>query len=114
MTQPTGHRLLDVGGAARLERFGERVVDRPSPGALGTRADPERWLAADLRFDRLDGWSGPAAGGDPWPIVVDGIELELRATEAGQVGLFPEHVAMLPWLRERVAERPHPRRAGVE
>jgi 23S rRNA (cytosine1962-C5)-methyltransferase len=30
------------------------------------------------------------------------LTLELKATEAGQVGLFPEHGAMLPWLRERV------------
>lgn len=29
----------------------------------------------------------------------------LRPTEAGQLGLFPEHLAMLPWLEARVAER---------
>ena len=32
-----GHALLDVGGGARLERFGARVTDRPHPGALGAR-----------------------------------------------------------------------------
>lgn len=98
-----GHRLLDLGGAARLERFGARVVDRPSPGALGSRAEPDRWLDADLRFDREHGWSGPAAADGPWPIALAGLTMELRATDAGQVGLFPEHAAMLPWLREQVA-----------
>jgi 23S rRNA (cytosine1962-C5)-methyltransferase len=33
------------------------------------------------------------------------LTLELRATDAGQVGLFPEHAAMLPWLAERIAGR---------
>ena len=54
----TGHALLDVGGGARLERFGARVTDRPHPGALGARGDPAAWRAADLRFDRDRGWSG--------------------------------------------------------
>jgi 23S rRNA (cytosine1962-C5)-methyltransferase len=101
----TGHRLLDVGGGARLERFATRVIDRPLPTALGARRDPDAWRTADLRFHRDRGWSGDAEARRPWPIVVDGVTLELRPTEAGQVGLFPEHAAMLPWLRERVAAR---------
>jgi 23S rRNA (cytosine1962-C5)-methyltransferase len=100
-----GYALLDVGGGARLERFGERVTDRPLPVALGTRRDPEAWRSADLRFDRDGGWSGEPAARTPWPIEIDGVTLELRPTEAGQVGLFPEHAAMLPWLRDRVAAR---------
>jgi len=101
-----GHALLDVGGGARLERFGARTTDRPHPGALGARADPAAWRAADLRFDRDRGWSGDVDVAQPWSIDIDGMRLELRATDAGQVGLFPEHAAMLPWLRERVADRP--------
>jgi 23S rRNA (cytosine1962-C5)-methyltransferase len=33
--------------------------------------------------------------------------MDLRPTDAGQVGLFAEHAAMLPWLLERIAEREH-------
>jgi 23S rRNA (cytosine1962-C5)-methyltransferase len=98
-----GYRLEDVGGAARLEQFGERLVDRPAAAALGARGDPARWAAADLRFERDRGWAGPGASAGPWPIEVAGLTLELRATEAGQVGLFPEHLAMLPWLCDEVA-----------
>ncbi len=97
------YELLDLGGAARLERFGPYVIDRPSPGALGERRDPNAWRAAGLRFERDRGWLGPAAGAEPWPIEVDGLTVELRPTDAGQVGLFPEHAAMLPWLREQAA-----------
>ena len=102
---PSGHHLLDVGGGARLERFATRVIDRPLPTALRARGDPDAWQAADLRFDRDRGWSGEAEARRPWPIEIDGVTLELRPTEAGQVGLFPEHAAMLPWLRAEVAAR---------
>ena len=101
MHDTTGYELLDIGGGGRLERFGERTVDRPAPTALGPRRDPDAWSAADLRFDRERGWTGPEADAGPWPIEVGGFTFELRATDAGQVGLFPEHEAMLSWLRRR-------------
>lgn len=97
--------LVDFGDAARLERFGERLVDRPHPGATGARRHPEAWRTADLRFDRDGGWSGDAVDTGPWIVGVDGLAMQLRSTDAGQVGLFPEHAEMLPWLRARVAER---------
>jgi len=102
-----GYELIDVGGGARLERFGARVTDRPHPAALGERRDPGAWRTPDLRFDRDRGWTGDAGTvvAEPWPIEIDGLTMELRATEAGQVGLFPEHAAMLPWLREQVDAR---------
>lgn len=81
------------------------MIDRPLPTALGARRDPEAWRAADLRFERERSWTGDADSRRPWPIEIDGLTLELRPTEAGQVGLFPEHAAMLPWLREQVAAR---------
>jgi 23S rRNA (cytosine1962-C5)-methyltransferase len=99
------YELIDLGGGARLERFGDRVVDRPHPGALGARGDPGRWLEAALRFDRERGWTGRAVSDGPWEIELDGLTMELRPTEAGQIGLFPEHLAMVPWLEDRVAER---------
>jgi 23S rRNA (cytosine1962-C5)-methyltransferase len=63
-------------------------------------------LRADRRWRRRDrGWTGPALQGGPWPFAKDGLRLELQPTESGQVGLFPEHLAMLPWLHARVARR---------
>jgi 23S rRNA (cytosine1962-C5)-methyltransferase len=99
------YELVDVGGGARLERFGDRLVDRPHPAALGARSHADRWRAADLRFDRDRGWTGRAADAGPWGVAIQGLTLELRPTDAGQVGLFPEHLAMVPWLRDRVASR---------
>src|SRR5205814_1725056 len=85
--EETDYELIDAGGGARLERFGSRVVDRPHPGALGPRRETDAWLAADLRFERDRGWSGPAASAGPWTIRLDAVTLELRPTEAGQVGV---------------------------
>jgi 23S rRNA (cytosine1962-C5)-methyltransferase len=99
------YALLDFGGAARLERFGERVTDRPQPGALAARSDTATWLTVDLRYARDGGWTGRPAALEPWPIELGGVRLELRPTDAGQVGVFPEHVAMLPWLRASVGGR---------
>ena len=102
MTDPRNVELVDFGDAARLERFGGQLVDRPSPGALAPRRDPKAWGGADLRFDRDAGWSGGGVGSGVWSVGLDDLILELRPTDAGQVGLFPEHVEMLPWLRDRV------------
>ncbi len=105
MSSPTDYELLDVGGGARLERFGQVLVDRPHPGALGPRSAEESWHAADLRFDRERGWVGHGPSPGSWRFAGDGLTLELRPTEAGQVGLFPEHLAMIAWLRSQVVPR---------
>ncbi len=101
------YELIDAGGGARLERFGEQVTDRPHGGAFGERRAPERWEEADLRFDRDGGWSGPglAKAGSGWTANIAALDMGLRPTDAGQVGCFPEHAAMVSWLRERVEVR---------
>ncbi|HEX2756322.1 MAG TPA: class I SAM-dependent methyltransferase, partial [Candidatus Limnocylindrales bacterium] len=63
------------------------------------------WAAADLRYEREAGWDGPTT---PWNVTIDGLTLELRPTEAGQIGLFPEQVAFWPWLRTALAGRTGP------
>ena len=96
------YELLDAGDGRRLERFGERVVDRPAPGADAALAASRTWAGAHLRYDRHTGWSGEERG--PWTIEADGLRLELRPTEAGQVGLFPEHATHWRWLSERAPD----------
>ena len=92
------YELLDAGAGRRLERFGDRLVDRPHPAAILSPEAPELWRDAGLRFDRGVGWTGPARESGPWAIVVAGVTLELRATESGGVGLFPEQRANIPWV----------------
>jgi 23S rRNA (cytosine1962-C5)-methyltransferase len=71
------------------------VAAASSDSATGSWTGRRR---ATLRFDRDRGWSGADSDAGPWEIAVAGVTLELRPTDAGQVGLFPEHVATVPWL----------------
>jgi len=103
---PAEYELLDAGDGRRLERFGSRVVDRPAPGAVTSpRARSQSWRDAHLRFDRERGWHGETS---PWTVTLGDVSLELRPTSAGQLGIYPEHVALWPWLRDAVADRPEP------
>lgn len=109
MGDRAGYELIDAGDGRRLERFGEHVVDRPAPMAQASRQLPRAWERADLRFDRYRGWSGPAAPDrdpEPWVLAHGGLQLELRATESGQVGYFPEQEAFWVWFHDRVREHP--------
>src|SRR5687768_6113831 len=101
---PTGYTLLDTGDGRRLEAFGERIVDRPAPVATEPRRTPVAWTRAAARYLRAEGWVGQPAALGPWTAGLDGLTLELRLTASGQVGLFPEHLASLPWLRDQVRQ----------
>ncbi len=100
------YELLDAGDGRRLERFGSRIVDRPSPSADGRRGDAAAWAAADLVFERGARGEGGrwTRGADqaPWVVAWDALQLELRPASGGQVGVFPEHAQLWPWIREAV------------
>jgi 23S rRNA (cytosine1962-C5)-methyltransferase len=99
--------LLDAGDGRRLDRFGPRVVDRPAPSAQWPARLPSAdWSAADLLFERGSGWAG--SDPTPWTVDVDGLTVELRPTEAGQVGFFPEHATFWAWLRSALVGRADP------
>lgn len=100
-----GYELMDAGEGRRLERFGEVVVDRPAPTADAPPRDPPAWADADLRFDRYVGWTAISEN-EPQPWVVDegDLRFELRPTETGQVGLFPEQAPNRAWVRDAVAQ----------
>ncbi|HYN48856.1 MAG TPA: hypothetical protein VER83_08310, partial [Candidatus Nanopelagicales bacterium] len=105
--QGDGYALLDAGDGRRLERFGGFVLDRPAPAADGApRWLPGAWGAAAARYERDTGAPGGARGGrwvpdgalpERWTLSIEGLLMELRATPAGQVGLFPEHTAVAAW-----------------
>ena len=101
----SGYELVDAGEGRRLERFGSLTVDRPAPGCTSARQAPGAWVHADGRFDRATGWQWPAGPPSDWWIRLEDLELELRPTDAGQVGVFPEHADHWPWLADRAAGR---------
>jgi 23S rRNA (cytosine1962-C5)-methyltransferase len=111
MGNPRQYQLLDFGDGRRLERFGPLVLDRPCPAAEGIRrAAP--WTQADARFDRGDGeqgqWTLRGEVASTWTINLAGkighpLVFELKRTDFGHVGLFPEQAENWGWLAEQLA-----------
>ena len=107
MFSPDTYQLLDFGEGRRLERFGPWVLDRPCPAAEGLpRSDPAAWATADARFDRTTAaegqWSVAREMPERWTIAHGPIRLELKRTEFGHLGVFPEHAANWDWIAARV------------
>lgn len=107
------YQLLDFGGGRKLESFGPHVLDRPSPSAEGARRQrPELWSTAAARFERRsDGagvWEVQEALAAPWHISFGKFTLELKLTEFGHLGVFPEQADNWQWIAEQVhrTERP--------
>jgi 23S rRNA (cytosine1962-C5)-methyltransferase len=104
MDRSDGYDLLDAGDGRRLEQFGGLIIDRPAPMAGEPPRDPPAWSRADLRFRRYAGWESVGDGDPrPWTMRDGDLTFELRPTETGQVGLFPEQAPNRAWIRDAVA-----------
>lgn len=99
--------LLDSGDGRRLERFGPVLLDRPAPVVEGIpRRDPSAWAAADARYDRGTGWTGPRPPSGPWRVRLGGVGLTCRLSAEGGVGCYPEHAALWRLLAAELAATP--------
>lgn len=114
MPTSTCYELLDFGRGRKLERFGEILLDRPSPAAeQAVVQSPALWNAAHARFDRSRGtgnWTQRRPLPAQWPIRVPvgsrSIQLQLKPTPFGHVGFFPEQTGNWAWLHENIAAPP--------
>jgi len=110
MSSNTSYRLLDCGGFQKLEAVGAFVLARPSPQALWPRALAAKdWQRADAIFTRNPDGNGvwtllrkglPAR----WPIAWQGLKLQVRLTDFGHLGLFPEQAANLNFLKSLLSK----------
>lgn len=129
MTNAAGYELLDFGrdisGAGRkLERLGTVILDRPAAAAeCASKLQPALWRQAHARYE-LDEratvgqprgrWTPAERLGSVWPIAVEvpglsqPLSLQLRATEFGHVGLFPEQAEQWAWLVRATQAAPLP------
>lgn len=109
MFTPEMYQLLDFGDGRRLERFGTLCLDRPCPGVEPiVSAAPNRWAEADARFVRSDAqegrWIERHTLPDRWIIQHGTVTFELKRTEFGHLGVFPEQAACWDWIAEQVAQ----------
>lgn len=101
----SGYTLLDSGDHQKLERFGDRVVCRPSSlCAWKPRLPRDIWDAATATYSPADQrWifnqhtpSGKQnAHTLRWHARIEEIHLELELMSNGQLGIFPEHALYL-------------------
>jgi 23S rRNA (cytosine1962-C5)-methyltransferase len=99
------YQLLDSGHGEKLERFGEIVLIRPCAQAIWRpRLSPETWEKAHARFsrDRGNQWEVFRSIPDTWVVSIAGIRLQLKRTEFGHLGVFPEHAAFWDLFRSRL------------
>jgi len=101
------YELLDFGAGRKLERFGPWIVDRPSPAAQDhVQRQPEMWSQAVARYVRSDNqrgaWSHAGEIATEWTVSCGPFALELKLTEYGQVGLFPEQADNWNWIAGQV------------
>ncbi len=101
------YELIDFGSGRKLERFGSYVLDRPCPAAeKHARSYDEVWKSADGDFRRsADGsgrWTLSDAMPETWTMTCDIGKLELKPSDSGQVGLFPEQADNWRWISKQI------------
>jgi 23S rRNA (cytosine1962-C5)-methyltransferase len=115
---PDDYQLVDFGGGRRLERFGERQVDRPCPGVKEVRPINAAWPQERLVYHRTNAQLGrwtTSGRSDDWLVRLNDLSFLLKATPSGQVGLFPEHRPNWAWITAKlVGAGAQPERLGQE
>ncbi len=118
MFTPEEYSLLDFGGGRKLERFGAYILDRPCVEAESDAlSEYELWSESNAQFvcsaaDR-GAWSPSHALPTNWTIehrtsgMFDSmsettLRFELKLTNFGHVGIFPEQAANWDWLAARL------------
>lgn len=118
MFTPEEYALLDYGGGRKLERFGEYVLDRPCLEAESDAlSEYALWSKSNAQFVRSAAdrgvWSPSHGLPASWNIehrarwpsddrAETSLRFELKATDFGHVGLFPEQAANWDWLAARL------------
>ncbi len=116
MFDPNQYELLDFGSGRKLERFGQYVLDRPAPAAADAMpARPELWTKIDARFEtdaeqKTDTVRGKWTATSDLPanrtIRHGELVFEIKPTEFGHLGLFPEQAICWDWIDQQLRSVP--------
>jgi 23S rRNA (cytosine1962-C5)-methyltransferase len=115
------YELLDFGGGRKLERFGAYLLDRPAVGQTEQAVErPELWTRAAARFELDDatrtGPGGGQRGGQRgrwlpqgalpkrWSVSCERLRLELKPTDFGHLGFFPEQIENWRWIARQIRQ----------
>lgn len=104
------YTLLDSGNEFKLEQVGKYRIVRQSPQAVWKPRLPQsEWDQADARHHRTSN------GGGRWewqhkiprkfPLLYADISFQIKLTDFGHLGLFPEQAENWAWMRTIIRER---------
>lgn len=102
--------LLDSGNEMKLERIGEYTLVRPSPQAIWRpQLAASEWKRADAVYVRSSDsggtWEWKRKVKREFDILYNGLSFNIRLTNFGHLGLFPEQAANWDWLRQIIHKR---------
>jgi 23S rRNA (cytosine1962-C5)-methyltransferase len=108
--RPEGeYALLDSGNERKLERVGSYIIDRPSPQAVWSpHLNPKEWSNADAAYERgSDGgeWEFNDKVARKFNIVYSSTYFQIKLTDFGHLGIFPEQAANWDWMRQQIRKR---------
>lgn len=92
------YQLIDSGNFQKLEQIGPYRMVRPSPQAVWRpRLSKAEWKNVDAEFKRFSGGDGKwfihnKSMAKNWTINYGGIDINLKRTDFGHIGLFAEQV----------------------
>jgi len=108
------YELLDYGNGRRLERFGTWILDRECPIAdRMSQDDSAPWHNAHTKFQREQADQGIWRDAveqfpDRWTIQHGPSTFELKRTQFGHLGIFPEQAANWDWITTFVKKASRP------
>ncbi len=95
--------LLDFGSGRKLEQFGQWLLDRPCPAAVGQRmASKNLWANADAVLSLGGQLERGEVDSENWQVAFRSLKFNLALTPFGHVGLFPEQAANWHWLEKHL------------
>ena len=95
------YEMIDCGDFRRLERFGEMILDRPCIKAhWEKKVSRNIWQSANYYFDESLGWVDKYCGKTTWEMRIYEKNVELKLSEKGQMGMFPEQLPNWLWLKK--------------
>lgn len=98
------YQLLDTGDGEKIERFGSKIIKRPSSVCLWRKSEPKIWTRFDAEFIPKKGWGFQGKPFETWQVNFGPIDLELRLQTSGLVGVFPEHLGYFNDIADEAAE----------
>mgnify|MGYP003865351967 CR=1 FL=1 len=104
------YQLLDSGNMRKLERFGNYILIRPAPQAIWPpQLQGGDWGRADAVFTRDEEgagqWEWRNKISRDFDVMYSDISFQIKLTNFGHTGLFPEQIDNWMWIREQIRSR---------